>query len=212
MSHLWTTCGSSSSTSPDCPRSPLSRASRKLNRNLSRRFLSKPPVLPARSLRRSTKPATARVLLGRWQSHHAGRFPGGVPAIHRGRLARHAGQSGPRRPRHAGRCFQRRRRNVEILQPGLSLCQMLTMGAVAALAHHASDAIQQRYLPKMVAGEWTGTMNLTEPQAGSDLSTIRTRAEPDGDRYRLFGSKIFISWGEHDRRRKCHPPRAGPIA
>jgi 3-(methylthio)propanoyl-CoA dehydrogenase len=79
-----------------------------------------------------------------------------------------------------------------------SLCQMLTMGAVAALAHHASDAIQQRYLPKMVAGEWTGTMNLTEPQAGSDLSTIRTRAEPDGDHYRLFGSKIFISWGEHD--------------
>ena len=79
-----------------------------------------------------------------------------------------------------------------------SLCQMLTMGAVAALAHHASDAIQQRFLPKMVAGEWTGTMNLTEPQAGSDLSTIRTRAEPDGDHYRLFGSKIFISWGEHD--------------
>ena len=79
-----------------------------------------------------------------------------------------------------------------------SLCQMLTMGAVAALAHHGSDAIQQRYLPKMVAGEWTGTMNLTEPQAGSDLSTIRTRAEPDGDHYRLFGSKIFISWGEHD--------------
>ncbi len=79
-----------------------------------------------------------------------------------------------------------------------SLCQMLTMGAVAALAHHASETIQQRYLPKMVAGEWSGTMNLTEPQAGSDLSTIRTRAEPDGDRYRLFGSKIFISWGEHD--------------
>jgi alkylation response protein AidB-like acyl-CoA dehydrogenase len=79
-----------------------------------------------------------------------------------------------------------------------SLCQMLTIGAVAALAHHASDAIRQRYLPKMVAGEWTGTMNLTEPQAGSDLSTIRTRAEPDGEHYRLFGSKIFISWGEHD--------------
>jgi len=73
-----------------------------------------------------------------------------------------------------------------------------TVRLLAFLAHHASDAIQQRYLPKMVAGEWTGTMNLTEPQAGSDLSTIRTRAEPDGDRYRLFGSKIFISWGEHD--------------
>ena len=79
-----------------------------------------------------------------------------------------------------------------------SLCQMLTMGAVQALAHHASDEIKQRFLPKMVAGEWTGTMNLTEPQAGSDLSAIRARAEPDGDHYRLFGSKIFITWGEHD--------------
>jgi alkylation response protein AidB-like acyl-CoA dehydrogenase len=79
-----------------------------------------------------------------------------------------------------------------------SLCQMLTMGAVQALAHHASEELQQRYLPKMVAGAWTGTMNLTEPQAGSDLSVIRTRAERDGDRYRLFGSKIFITWGEHD--------------
>jgi alkylation response protein AidB-like acyl-CoA dehydrogenase len=79
-----------------------------------------------------------------------------------------------------------------------SLCQMLTMGAVQAIAHHASDDLRRRFLPKMVAGEWTGTMNLTEPQAGSDLSTIRTRAEPDGDHYRLYGSKIFISWGEHD--------------
>jgi alkylation response protein AidB-like acyl-CoA dehydrogenase len=79
-----------------------------------------------------------------------------------------------------------------------SLCQMLTMGAVQALAHHASDELKQRFLPKLVAGEWTGTMNLTEPQAGSDLSAIRARAGPDGDHYRLFGSKIFITWGEHD--------------
>ena len=79
-----------------------------------------------------------------------------------------------------------------------SLCQMLTMGAVEALSHHASDELKRRFLPRMVAGEWTGTMNLTEPQAGSDLSAIRTRAEPDGDHYRLFGSKIFITWGEHD--------------
>jgi 3-(methylthio)propanoyl-CoA dehydrogenase len=79
-----------------------------------------------------------------------------------------------------------------------SLCQMLTLGAVEALAHHASDELKQRFLPKMVAGEWTGTMNLTEPQAGSYLSAVRTKAEPDGDRYRLFGSKIFITWGEHD--------------
>jgi alkylation response protein AidB-like acyl-CoA dehydrogenase len=79
-----------------------------------------------------------------------------------------------------------------------SLCQMLTMGAVEALAHHASDVLRQRYIPRMVTGEWTGTMNLTESQAGSDLSAIRTRAEPYGERYRLFGSKIFITWGEHD--------------
>jgi 3-(methylthio)propanoyl-CoA dehydrogenase len=79
-----------------------------------------------------------------------------------------------------------------------SLCQMLTIGAVHALEHHASDDIKLRFLPKLVTGEWTGTMNLTEPQAGSDLSAVRTRAEPDGDHYRLFGSKIFITWGEHD--------------
>ena len=79
-----------------------------------------------------------------------------------------------------------------------SLCQMLTMGAVEALVNHASATLKQRFLPKMVAGESTGTMNLTEPQAGSDLSAVRTRAEPDGDNYRLFGSKIFITWGEHD--------------
>ena len=73
------------------------------------------------------------------------------------------------------------------------------MGAVEALAHHASDELKQRFLPKMVAGEWTGTMNLTEPQAGSDLAAVRTRAVPDGDHYRLFsGTKIFITWGEHD--------------
>ena len=79
-----------------------------------------------------------------------------------------------------------------------SLCQMLTLGAVEALEHHGSDALKRMFLPRMVAGEWTGTMNLTEPQAGSDLSAVRMRAEPDGDRYRLFGSKIFITWGEHD--------------
>ena len=77
-----------------------------------------------------------------------------------------------------------------------SLSQMLTIGAVEALAHHASDELKARFLPKMVAGEWTGTMNLTGPQAGSDLSAVRTRAEPDGEHYRLFGSKLFITWGE----------------
>ncbi|MBZ5797109.1 acyl-CoA dehydrogenase family protein, partial [Burkholderia contaminans] len=58
---------------------------------------------------------------------------------------------------------------------------------------------KQRYVPKLISGEWTGTMNLTEPQAGSDLALVRSRAEPQGDgTYKVFGTKIFITWGEHD--------------
>ncbi|TIL47433.1 acyl-CoA dehydrogenase [Mesorhizobium sp.] len=75
----------------------------------------------------------------------------------------------------------------------------LTMGAVEALDKHASPALKAKYLEKLVSGEWTGTMNLTEPQAGSDLNALRTRAEPAGDgTYRIFGQKIFITYGEHD--------------
>jgi alkylation response protein AidB-like acyl-CoA dehydrogenase len=79
-----------------------------------------------------------------------------------------------------------------------SLCPMLTQGAIEAIAHHAVGELKTTYLPKMVSGEWTGTMNLTEPQAGSDLAAVRTRAVPEGDHYRLTGTKIFITWGEHD--------------
>lgn len=78
------------------------------------------------------------------------------------------------------------------------LCPMLTQGAVEALEHYGSAAQKALYLPKMVSGEWTGTMNLTEPQAGSDLAAIRTRAQPQGDHYRIFGQKIFITYGDHD--------------
>ncbi len=78
------------------------------------------------------------------------------------------------------------------------LCPMLTHGAVHALELCGSEAQQQLFLPKMASGEWTGTMVLTEPQAGSDLGQVRTRAVPEGDHYRLFGQKIFITWGEHD--------------
>ncbi|MFZ9993302.1 MAG: acyl-CoA dehydrogenase [Steroidobacteraceae bacterium] len=78
------------------------------------------------------------------------------------------------------------------------LCPMLTQGAVEALEHYGSAAQKTLYLPKMVSGEWTGTMNLTEPQAGSDLAAIRTRAQPQGDHYRIFGQKIFITYGDHD--------------
>ncbi|TIL41202.1 acyl-CoA dehydrogenase [Mesorhizobium sp.] len=75
----------------------------------------------------------------------------------------------------------------------------LTMGAVEALDKHASPALKAKYLEKLVSGEWMGTMNLTEPQAGSDLNALRARAEPAGDgTYRIFGQKIFITYGEHD--------------
>ena len=76
---------------------------------------------------------------------------------------------------------------------------VLTMGAVEALAHYGSDELKQTYLAKLVSGEWMGTMHLTEPQAGSDLGALRTKAERAGDgTYRIFGQKIFITYGEHD--------------
>ncbi len=76
---------------------------------------------------------------------------------------------------------------------------MLTMGAVEALDKHATPQLKEKYLAKLVSGEWMGTMNLTEPQAGSDLAALRTRAErADDGTYRLFGQKIFITYGEHD--------------
>jgi acyl-CoA dehydrogenase len=79
-----------------------------------------------------------------------------------------------------------------------ALCPLLTAGATAAIREHATPELKARYLPKMISGDWTGTMNLTEPQAGSDLSTVRTKAVPEGDHYRIAGQKIFITWGDHD--------------
>jgi 3-(methylthio)propanoyl-CoA dehydrogenase len=82
---------------------------------------------------------------------------------------------------------------------GFSLCMMLTPAAVEALKHHGSSALRETWLPKLITGEWTGTMNLTEPQAGSDVGALKTRAEPNGDgTYRITGQKIFITYGEHD--------------
>ena len=82
---------------------------------------------------------------------------------------------------------------------GFSLVMMLTPGAVEALKHHGIPELQEAWLPKLVTGEWTGTMNLTEPQAGSDVGALKTRAEPNGDgSYRITGTKIFITFGEHD--------------
>jgi len=80
-----------------------------------------------------------------------------------------------------------------------ALCPLLSDGAIEALLTAGSDAQKQRYIPRLISGQWTGTMNLTEPQAGSDLALVRSRAEPQGDgTYRIFGQKIFITYGEHD--------------
>lgn len=91
---------------------------------------------------------------------------------------------------------------LEMLQAAnlsFALCPLLTDGAIEALLTVGTEAQRELYVPRLIDGTWTGTMNLTEPQAGSDLALVRTRAEPQGDgTYRLFGQKIFITWGEHD--------------
>ena len=82
---------------------------------------------------------------------------------------------------------------------GFGLCPLLTQGAIDAIAAHGSDDLKRTYLPKMASGQWTGTMNLTEPHAGSDLGHLRTKAvpQPDGT-YRITGTKIFITYGDHE--------------
>ncbi len=80
-----------------------------------------------------------------------------------------------------------------------ALCPLLTQGAIDALLHYGSDDQKATYLPKMVSGQWTGTMNLTEPQAGSDVGALTTKAVPNGDgSFAITGQKIYITWGEHD--------------
>ena len=95
---------------------------------------------------------------------------------------------------------------VHAANMAFGLCPMLTQGAIEALALHGTERQKRLVLPKLVSGEWTGTMNLTEPQAGSDLASVTTRAEPDGKGgYRLTGQKIFITWGDHDMAENiCH--------
>ena len=89
---------------------------------------------------------------------------------------------------------------------GFALCPLLTIGAIEAVATHGSDELKATYLEKLVSGEWTGTMNLTEPACGSDLAALKTQAKPQGDgTYRIFGQKIFITYGEHDMTENiCH--------
>jgi len=80
---------------------------------------------------------------------------------------------------------------------GFALCPMLSQGAVEALIAHGSDELKAQYLPQLISGEWTGTMNLTEPNAGSDLAAVASKAIPDGDVFKITGQKIFITWGDH---------------
>ncbi|MGF1463851.1 MAG: acyl-CoA dehydrogenase [Maricaulaceae bacterium] len=113
-------------------------------------------------------------------------------------------QSLPFPPEHGGMGLPRVLATavIEMIQSAdmaFGLAPMLSLGAVEALIAHGTEAQQAAYLPKLVTGEWTGTMNLTEPQAGSDLAGLKTKAIPDGEGgYRLFGQKIYITWGEHD--------------
>ena len=80
-----------------------------------------------------------------------------------------------------------------------SLCPMLTQGAIEAISHHGTDAQKNEYLPKLLTGEWSGTMNLTEPQAGSDVGALKTSAKRNTDgSYSIKGTKIYITFGEHD--------------
>ena len=78
------------------------------------------------------------------------------------------------------------------------LCPLLTQGAVEAITLNASEELKQRYLPKLISGEWSGTMNLTEGDAGTDVGSLKTRATPNGENYLIRGQKIYITWGEHD--------------
>ena len=88
---------------------------------------------------------------------------------------------------------------VQAANMAFGLCPMLTLAAIEALSLHGTEAQKTTYLPKLISGEWTGTMNLTEPQAGSDLGALTMRADSDGaDGWRLTGQKIFITWGDHD--------------
>ncbi|MGR0279756.1 acyl-CoA dehydrogenase [Marinomonas dokdonensis] len=86
---------------------------------------------------------------------------------------------------------------VQAANLAFSLCPLLSQGAIEAIESHASEELKQRYIPKMLTGEWTGTMNLTEPAAGSDLAAIACKATPEGDHFKIKGQKIFITWGDH---------------
>jgi alkylation response protein AidB-like acyl-CoA dehydrogenase len=102
---------------------------------------------------------------------------------------------------------------IQASNMAFGLCPMLSLGAIEALELCGTDSQKHTYLPKLVSGEWTGTMNLTEPQAGSDLAALTTVAMPDGEGgWKITGQKIFITWGDHDAADNICPPDPGPNA
>jgi alkylation response protein AidB-like acyl-CoA dehydrogenase len=135
---------------------------------------------------------------GRRGHHHPG-LQGRLPPVHRGRLAGPAAPAdfgGQGLPKTIGAACTEMLNSANM---SFALCPLLTDGAIEALLTAGSDELKATYLEKLVSGQWTGTMNLTEPQAGSDLALVRTRAEPQPDgTYKIFGTKIFITYGEHD--------------
>ncbi len=111
-------------------------------------------------------------------------------------------QSLPASPAHGGMGFPEivGAAAVEMWQAAnmaFSLCPLLTAGAIVAIDAHGSEQLKSRFLSNMISGAWSGTMNLTEPQAGSDLAAVATRAVPEGEHFRIHGSKIYITWGDH---------------
>ena len=131
--------------------------------------------------------------------HHAARLQGSLRDLRGGRLDRARHRSRVRRPRLAARAVLGHGRDAVERRLAFATYPGLTSGAYHAIEAHGSEAQKETYLPKLASGTWAGTMNLTEPQCGTDLGLIRTRAEPHEDgSYRITGTKIFITGGEHD--------------
>ena len=169
--------------------------SRRLAQSCWKPYWKKPPNWPPRCWRRSTSRATCRVprsaLLSHYSRHrlHLRRIEASSKAA--GTVSAARGTRRPRLPELFNTATQEMWNSANM---SFALCPMLNAGAIEAISHAGSAEQRALYLPNMVSGEWTGTMNLTEPQAGPDLSAVRTRAVPQDDHYRIFGQKIFITW------------------
>jgi 3-(methylthio)propanoyl-CoA dehydrogenase len=176
-----------------------STAARRSSRTCSRRSSARPASSRATWWRRSTSSATASGRGSRTAS--CARRRAGSEAY---RAFVEGGWNGlPFEPAHGGQGMPWALATAvhEMWQSAnlaFALCPLLTAGATDLLQAHGSDAQKAKYLPHMIAGTWTGSMNLTEPQAGSDVGALKTRAVRENGHYRITGQKIFITYGDHD--------------